>query len=268
MEIKLNVVEPNLIVSGDGIYLGLDGKDIVPVGLDVDWIVMNHIGELKVSKGDLETIGGGKGKQNGEFDTPLNEYLQEFKARFNSDFCFSITDDSTRLFGLSYVVNAATHELPWEAFFWKELAGIIANPDGFNRNCDNNEKKLKYIRIDRKRTFEEIKKLHDELEPKTPDNFAGISILPGRFPYDDKTLVVKYLAHVTLGQLKAKDRTQLELAKSKLVEKLKKVKGPALSLDAPCLQQQIWRLYFDAPRLVRDYGDVLNSFPRFFKLDP
>ena len=52
----------------------------------------------------------------------------------------------------------------------------------------------------------------------------------------------------------------------------KNVKGPCLSLDAPEIMSQVFRLYNIAHDLIQDYKDVLinpgNWRRRLFRLDP
>jgi hypothetical protein len=60
MEEKFDLIKPNLCVSGDNIYFGIEPQEVVSVSKSIDGIVKRNIGELKVKKSDLETAQAGQ----------------------------------------------------------------------------------------------------------------------------------------------------------------------------------------------------------------
>lgn len=268
MKIEFDIVNPNLYVFRDGIYFGMDNSDIIEVCKSVNEIIKNHIGELKVRELSINTIRDGESKGGGGFTISLEKYLDVLRedAKYTSGIN-AVTKDSARLFGLSYVVEAQTTETAKPMNDWDRLQKLFQDP---NKHFDNFEQS--YIcKLDRKRTLERMEKIYKELDPKIPDNTASLNVITGQIPYTEKTLQEKNMGVVSLYQFKAKDKTQIEETKTKLVERLKDVGGPCLSLDAPEIFRQVKVLYNESGELINQYGDILKSpnwKTRLFRLDP
>jgi len=270
MEVKFDIVKPNLYVVEDEVYFSMDHSDVVPIGKFVDEVIKRHIGTLKVKESDINIIQSGLSrKTERKYTVPLKKYLNVLNKEIrNSGKLKEITNKGAKLFGLSYLIDAQTIENLQDMRNWRAIQEDLADPE---KAFDEYEKDLLVYRLDRKRTLEEMRKLHQELNPKIPDNYAELVIVSGYVPSGEETILKKNLGVVDFLQLKAKDKTKIEGAKSELVEKLKEVDGPCLSLDAPEIYRQMVRLYSNAPRLIERYGDILK-YPewktRLFRLDP
>ncbi len=276
-EIKFNSVESNLYVLGDGVYFGMDDSSLLTASRHVDRVIKNHIGTLKVTEADLGVMETRMNKtEEKNYTAPLEKYLDVIERRIlKTGNLAGIRTPSSKLFGLSYLIAAQTIENSDDMRRWLLSQRDLTDPE---KAFDEYEKDHLVYRFDRERTLEEIRKLNQELDPKIPDNYAEFVVVPGYVPsiedrLDGKQdLIGKLLGSVRFTQLKAKDKTKIEEAKSELVERLKKTtKGPCLSLDAPAIFDQMMRLYKDAPVLIENYGDVLKQpawQTRLFRLDP
>lgn len=270
MEVKFDIVKPNLYVVEDGIYFGIGASDVVPTGEFVDEVIKRHIGALKVNESDIDVIQSGLSKKTEEkYTVPLKKYLNVLeKETRNSGRLKEITNRAAKLFELSYLIDAQTIENSQDMKNWREVQKDLDDPEkAFNEF----EKERLVHRLDRNKTLEEMKRLHQELDPKIPDNYAELVIVSGHVPFGKETILRENLGVVNFLQLKAKDKTKIEEAKSELVEKLKEVDGPSLSFDAPEIYRQMIGLYLNAPGLIEKYGDVLKSpmwKTRLFRLDP
>lgn len=293
MEVKFDVIKPNLYVVGERILFGIDNSDVIPVSRSVNEIVKKYIGELKVMKADLEVAESGKGKKfERRYIVPLGKYLDalesprglkrvakhmlnelfnESEAKYLSNELLplsGVTHDAAKLFGLDYLISAHTMETEEEWRNWETVQRDLADPE---KAFDKYDKDNLVYRLDRKKTLQEMKKLYKELDSKIPDNVASLLVVNGHVPASEQTVKQQSLGLVTFRQLKAKDKEKIEEAKSQLVEKLKEVDGPCLSFDALDICVQMWNLYINASRLIERYGDVLKSpmwRTRLFRLDP
>jgi len=263
MEVKFDIVRPNLYIVGDEVYFGIKRQDVIPVGRTVDEIIGKHIGVLKVNESDLELVELRRPVTTKEnCSVALTKYLDVIEGRYELGEFKGITSNEAKLFDLGYVLAAQTIEEGGEDLNdWIALQRNLNNPDEF---FDEYEKSNSVLRLDRERTLGEMKKLYKKLDADMPDNYAIFVIIDG------KTMQQNF-GMVDFLQLKAKDKTKIEKAKADLVERLKEVEGPCLSFDAPGLYEQFTRLYDDAPKLIREYGDILRNpmwRKRLFKLDP
>lgn len=271
MEVKFDIIKPNLYVVEDEVYFGMDASGVVPIGEFVDEVIKRHIGTLKVKESDIDIIQSGlrSKKTKGKYTVPLEKYLHVLNKNIrNSGRLKEITNEGAKLFGLSYLIDAKTIENFQDMKNWREIKEDLADPE---KLFDGFEEDTLVYRLDRKRTLEKMRKLNQELNPKIPDNCAELVVISGYVPSGKETILRKNLGVVSFLQLKAKDKTKIKEAKSELVEKLKEVDGPCLSLDAPEIYRQMVGLYSNAPRLIRRYGDILK-YPewetRLFRLDP
>lgn len=267
MKVKFDIVKPNLYVVGDKVCFGADPSDIISISRSIDEVVKKYVGDLKVKKSDVEVIKSGKSnKTERKYSVPLKIYLDalEEKTKYSGDF-IGITDKSSQLFGLSHIIDAETIENGNDISQWRKLQKDLANP---KKAFDEYDKKSLVYILDRKKTLKEMKELHQELDPRIPDNHAELVVVSGYVPSGEKTPTIKNLGVVSFVQLKAKDKTKIEKAKSQLVERLKDIEGPCLSLDTLDIYRQMTKLYTDAPELIQKYGDVLKSpwKTRLFKL--
>ncbi len=266
MEVKFDVVRPNLYFVGDNIYFGIDPSDVIPVSRTIDEVVGKHIGVLKVQKFDFEAIVSGKAEKSATgYDTLLSRYLNAVAEKNPTH--FGITSSEANLFGLRYIIDAQTQEETRSIHEWRNLQRGLVNPDD---TFDRMERDSPVI-LDRERTLEKMRKLYQELDSKMPENYADLFITVGELPAAEHNLKLQYVGRIILAQVKAGDESKIEEAKADLVEKLKEVEGPCLSFGTPQLLQQMASLYVNASELIRNYGDVLK-FPnwrtRFFSLDP
>lgn len=270
MEVKFNIIRPNLCVTGDEIYFGIDSSDVIPVSRSINESIGKYIGVLKVKESDLDVAESEESKNTSkDYSVPLTKYLDVIERKSKYEFGKSeITNSSAELFGLTYVINAQTIENGYDVADWRALQRDLADPD---KAFDKHDKSNLVYRLDREKTLKEMRKLHEELNPKIQDNYAEFAIVNEQIPSSEKTITPQKLGVINLIQLKAKDKTKIKEAKADLVERLKEVDGPSLSFDAPQTYRQMMRLYADAPKLIQNYGDVLRIpmwQTRLFKLDP
>ncbi|MCH7850421.1 MAG: hypothetical protein IH845_02150 [Nanoarchaeota archaeon] len=271
MERIYDVVKPNLYSAGNAVYFSVSPSDVVGVCRTIDEVVKEHIGDLMVSKTDLDVINGSRGNvsENEEWVVPLETYLGRLKRDFSlGEELNGITNDPDRLFGLSYKVYASTVKKFGDIKWWKGLRRDLADPD---KLFDNYENQNLIFRVDRERTLEEMKKLYEKLDQDVPNNYATLFVLSGKAPYSREEFQSKSVGRVSFGQVKAEDDTGIKEAKSDLIGKLKEVDGPCLSFDTPDLINQSIGLSNVADNLINNYGDILmdpNWSRRFFRLDP
>ena len=151
---------------------------------------------------------------------------------------------------------------------WMRFQKDLANPE---KLFDEYEQANIILSVDREKTLQKMKELDQKLSLIIPDNHAELVIVDGKIPSGANELTNQILSVISLIPVKAWDRTKIEEAESELIEKLKEVDGPCLSLDAPSLFGQIVNLYQDAPMLIAKYGDILRGpawQTRLFRLDP
>lgn len=269
MEVKFDIVRPNLYMVGDEVYFGIDSSDIIPVSRSVDKIIEKQIGVLKVKKTNLEVADFGKSRTTEKvYDTPLRRYLDIREEQFKVGKIAGITNNAAKLFDLGYLIDAQTVENGKDMNDWRLLQHDLANPD---EDFDRFERNFLFYKLDREKTLKEMKKLYEELDQKTPDNYAEFVVVNGDIPFSEHEIKTQHLGVVSFVQLKAKDKTKIEEAKIDLVERLKEVDGPCLSFDAPRIYKQMIGLYLNASELIQNYGDILKSpmwQTRLFRLDP
>ncbi|MEK6926183.1 MAG: hypothetical protein AABW50_02805 [Nanoarchaeota archaeon] len=269
MEVKFDVIKPNLYLAGDEIYFGIDSSDIIPVSKSIEEIVRNNIGELKVKESDLEVAEFGKSKKTEEkYIAPLRKYLDTCSPKYSLGRIPGVATQDSLLFGLGYIINAQTAENRSEIDDWKRLQAELADPDKYFNGLEESSFILK---VDREKTLEQMKKVHEELDLKMPENYAEFVLVSGYIPSTNTEVKRQHLGVIAFEQLKAKDKNKIEGAKTGLIERLKETDGPCLSFDAPCIFGQMMDLFYDAPELIQRYGDVLaspNWKTRLFRLDP
>jgi len=204
-----------------------------------------------------------------KYTTPLNKYLNALeKHRQETSLITGVQNSGSKLFGIGCIVDAQTYEDWSDCRNWRDSQRDLAKPDELFERYDRES--LVY-KLDRQKTLEEMRELHRRLDSKMPENYADLFITRGNVASSENRLEEKAIGRIAFFQLKAKDRAKIEEAKSALIEKLKEVDGPCLSLDAPCLLQQVIDIYQDSSELIRRYGDILKSpmwRTRFFRLDP
>ncbi|MBS3080300.1 hypothetical protein J4221_02425 [Candidatus Pacearchaeota archaeon] len=275
MEVKCEVVRPNVMsdnhASNDNrryhrSIFGLYSHDVVQVSRDIDKIISQYIGELKVKESNLKSLKeGGRHKSNERFEVPLSKYLDVIVASLKHEPLshIGISQEYSKLFGLSYLIDAQNYEGDSDDIrHWRGLQLDLADLEKY---FDDWEQQTT-TRFDRKRTLEEMKKHYEELDSKMPENFAGFCI--SDMSDNDEG---RYIGVINLTQLKAKDSAQIDNAELALVERLKQTDGPCLSMDSFNLLAQ-WVITFNNARyLVENYGDILldkNWKRRFFRYDP
>lgn len=268
MKKEFNIIKPNLYVLENEVYFSAETKEILKISRDVDKVVKEHIGQLKIEEGNLK-MAKGEGRQpwDDKFTIPFNEYLDilEKREKFSP-----ISYGYASMFNLGYYIDASTAEKTGEVGernFFKECL-----KDYSNKNLEKFKEDFPYIKIDKEETLKEMKNTYEKLNSKMPDYLAQFDIIPGIFVHDEEN-PVKIIGCVNFWQVKSEDKKKIETAKKDLIEKLKEYDGPCLSLDAPELHSQMWRLYnYDnATTLIGKYGDIIKDplwQTKFFKLDP
>ena len=264
-EVKFDIIKPNLYTRNGNIFIGLWTKNVVPVSEIVDEVIRKHIGELKVKDADLEIVRTGKTTREAgmEYTTPLNEFLNALKEKEYIKGGKHITNGFLEHFGVSWIIDAHTFSNATDLVYWQRLAIDLADP---NKTFDEYERDNLVYRFDRERTLAEMKKLRQGLEQKIPDSSAELVIHRGEFFGENAY-------HGFIGFIEAKEegKPKVEQARTGLIDKLRKYKGPCLSFDAPNILSQASRLYLDEPYLTNTYGDILtdpNWRRRFFRVDP
>ena len=263
MKVEIEVVRPNLHYKeieerSSSIYLGLRSNAIISVAQSIDDIVKKHIGELKVKESDLKVLESKIVHVSSPENTiPIGAYLKQLNKRYN----FSLTNKFEEFFKLNYIIDSQTEENYWNIQTWLMLQRDLADPE---KVFDNKDKGDLVFKIDRKKSLDSMKKLYEEIDPKIPTEYCGLFIMHGHDPREA-------IGYISLTRLKGKDNIQIKKAESELMEYLKDVNGPCLSLDAPAIINQIARLQADLPLLIERYGDIITSpnwKARLFRLDP
>jgi len=261
VEIKFDVVKPNLYVVGNSVYFGVGDSEVIPACRTVDEVVGRHIGELKVRESDLRVVETHDCQDTSEVvSVPLSRYLDACEESGKT----RMTNADAKLFGLGYLVAASVFDDHLKIGKWFTHQIFLEHP---NEGFDRWEECVSPIRADRDRTLDEMKRQYDEITAVLPEYDANLTVIPGVVPLSREAFV----GRVSFGQLIGKDAAKIDEAKSELVEKLKAIDGPCLSFDAPRLLDQAVNLFIDAPYLVRKYGDILCSRDwdkGLFRLDP
>ncbi len=266
MEVKFDVIKPNLYVVGDAIYFSMDNSDFIQATSSIDEVISKHIGILKIKESDKHVLLDGKSKPSEVYTLPLKEYLGLLKMSLSDE--TGITYKDADLFGLGYIVDAQTIENSADMNSWRELKIDLVKP---NEIFDKYEEEHGVFRIDREKTLDGMKKLYEELDQKMPDNYAEFYLVNGTIRSSNENFKIQHIGRVLFLQLKAENKNKIEEAKTDLIKKLKEIEGPCLSYDAPVLFNQMFRLYAKSQVLIQNYGDILkqpNWKTRFFRLDP
>jgi hypothetical protein len=264
MEVKIDVVQPNLLVSEDSIYFGMDSSEILPVCRDIDDIT-SGLG-LKVREVDLEVIKNwGSSEGSNRYTTPLKKYLdvledKESRGPLNIGE-YTISNTNSRFFNLGYIIDAASIEDPSLIDEWNRIRGILEDPDKYFGKMEEEG-----LVIDRERSLERLRRDQEELAGKFPKDGIAIflDVIKGGLHYKPK-----YLGAIEFEKFKGLEGA-LEPRTDKLVERLKEVRGPSLSLDVMNIHDQMWRLFYDSTHLANSYGDIITTDwrSRLFLVDP
>ena len=198
MEVKFDIVRPNLYIVGDEVYFGIKRQDVIPVGRTVDEIIGKHIGVLKVNESDLELVELRRPVTTKEnCSVALTKYLDVIEGRYELGEFKGITSNEAKLFDLGYVLAAQTIEEGGEDLNdWIALQRNLNNPDEF---FDEYEKSELVLRLDREKTLREMKKLYDRLITKNGLNGLKVYLECGRVitgPYGYLVTTVLHLKHI------------------------------------------------------------------------
>jgi hypothetical protein len=221
---KIEVVQPNLHVRGNNLFFSTDKNQALPACEYVDRIVAKHLGQLKVNELDLRIITERyvKGEKSGLFTVPLSDYLRKVSEIFRTlseGGILSLKMDSQESPG--YLVSALNLESVDDYCRFISLKRFLEDPE---KAFSSIEQILKY---DRKASLEAATRECERLAPQMPDNGAQLFVMA--CPNG------AYFAALKLTQVKSKDDSKIQETKKELVEALKGVKGPELSLAAATL---------------------------------
>lgn len=259
MKIEIEVVKPNLQVIRNQILFGIEPEDTIFASRIIDAAVEKYIGALKVRESDLETVQTGKSKsKDDKYIVPLKEFLDvKEKKDPKIEKCIT-TKDYLEVFGLSHIIKAKTYGEDLRRYLM--VRGFLEEP---NKQFDELEEYA--IIPDREKSLKEMKNLVAKLNSEMPNNYAELYVIPGQMNQE-----LKVLGCINFIKLKEENNSGIEETKSKIIEGLKEVDGPCLSLDALSIFNQATRLANEAPELVSKYGDVLTGYwkERLFRFDP
>ena len=264
MKLEFDIIKPNLYMHGDDIYFSADDSyNRISVSKFIDKVVSKHLGDLKVQESVLKLIKDDEEfEESKQYSVPLSEFLDvlEKKNRF-----VAITNNSAKLFDIGHLIDSQTNENSIDVRRYGKLKEILSNPD---KHFDESDERYLFDILDREKSLEKMKKLYNELDSKMLENNAEFLLLDGHFiPSNDSVPV----GRICFSQVKTKDKTNIEKAKTDLIEILKQVEGPCLSLDSPGLFRQACELYGNASKVIANYGDIIKDplwKTKFFKLDP
>jgi hypothetical protein len=195
---KIEVVQPNLHVRGNNLFFSTDKNQALPACEYVDRIVAKHLGQLKVNELDLRIITERyvKGEKSGLFTVPLSDYLRKVSEIFRT------------------LSEGGILSLKMDS---QESPGYLVSA----LNLESVDDYCRFISL--KRATREC----ERLAPQMPDNGAQLFVMA--CPNG------AYFAALKLTQVKSKDDSKIQETKKELVEALKGVKGPELSLAAATL---------------------------------
>ncbi len=265
MEVKYDIVKPNVYSVDNVVYFSLGCDDAIPLAKDVDRIAGRNIGDLKVKKSDLELISDWKFKlTDREHTIPLKDYLDAYdRAHQALGFQSGVTNREGNLLGFSFNVCADTFRSRDNIKTWRALKRELSEPE---RVFDRYDEEQLIWKVDRTKTLENMRRVYQELDVKIPDNIAHFDVISFR-QFSEMSLGV-----VAFHQIKSETNKAIEKAKAELIDKLKEIEGPALSFDVPSFVKQIGRINFgELTDVVNSYGDILFNpgWPdRLFRIDP
>ncbi len=255
MEIKFNLVKPNILVDGNCVYASIPKDQVVSFARDVDEVVGRNIGTLHVRERDVGAVTKKKKKKKSKEIVPLSDYLAVFEQ--NMDSTSVLTTPAYNLFGAGdYLVDAFTLE-----------KGNVDEVRKTNEFLKNLGAYVKYIReafgtsIDKEATRKHLSERLVKLEEGLAEKHGGLWIISGLAPsralrsfYDNSIAV----GRIGLGSRNEDDATLIK-TREELVDKLKGYDGERLSLDVPSLMDQAYRMNVDGASLMANYGDVLDN---------
>lgn len=233
---KIEVMQPNLHVRRNNLFFSTDKNQALPACEYVDRIVAKHLGQLKVDEGDLRILTEGSvqaEKREPLLTVPLSDYLRKVSEIFRTlskDEMLSLKMDSQESPG--YLVSALNVESVDDYRRFRSLREFLEESEKVFSKREN-----LILKYDRKASLEAAAKEYERLAPQMPDNGAQLFVMA--CPPNGA-----YFAALKLAQIKSKDDSKIQETKKELVEALKGVKGPELSLAAATL----------APIAISAYG--------------
>ncbi|MBU0761274.1 MAG: hypothetical protein KJ600_03400 [Nanoarchaeota archaeon] len=255
MEFKFDLVQPNLLVEGNCVYVNVPRDQVVSLARDVNEILSRNIGALQVRESDVGAVTGDAQKKRSKETIPLSEYLVAFEQQMGPHHV--LTTPSHNLFGAGdYLVDAFTLE--------KGEVGEVEKARGFLKNLGTHVKYIGKVfgavlseEAARKHLNERLAKLENGLAERYGSLWMISGLAPSRAVasfYDDSIAV----GRVALGSRNENDETLVK-TREELVDKLEGYSGERLSFDVPSLMEQAFRMNLDGPALMADYGDVLDN---------
>ncbi len=255
MEIKFDVVKPNLLVEKNNIYINVPREQLVPFARDVDEVVARNIGALHVRESDVGAVTDDQKKKRSKEKVPLSDYLAVLGDLGQRK---SLSIPSYVLLGAGdYLIDAWTLEKSKDVD-----PAEIKQTRGFLKNLGDHVKyigKSFGVPIDEEVAKKHLKERLSKLEEGLAERFADLWVISGLAPikflesFYDNTIVV---GRVILGSRTENDETVAK-TREELVEKLKAYDGIRLSLATPLLMDEAYKVHLDGHSLMADYGDVL-----------
>lgn len=269
-EVKIDVIQPNMLHANDAIYTSLFPADeVIPFCKKAAGIIEKNIGPLYTLSYFEKCLEAGKpglDLESVDYDFPLTKYLETFESK-NKEHkgVIALTVPGSISFNLGMFVDAQNYKLIDEARDILQIQEFIQNPNLIQ--CH------KACAIDKKKTVKNIKKEYDKLIKKFPDTYVSLTAMPILPLSVEKTKAAEdtdCIGVIQFANISGSNKEKIETTKDELVEALKGFDGPRLSLDAPILCTQLMDLFYNSYNFILRYGDVIqqNRESRFFIIDP
>lgn len=259
MKLEFDVVKPNLLVVGDEVYITVSKEDLVPFARDVDEVLARQIGQLQVRERDIGVVAENTEQKKSKKTVSLKEYLAVLEQKEDIR---GITNPSYELLGGGdYVIDAwileSSPDVDMEEI--TRLRRILGNLGNWVSSISGDFG----VEIDGESARRRVNEKLETLEKGVAERFGNFWVINGLAPvdrlnyfYDGNNGII--IGRVALGS-KNKEDEKLISTKNELVERLRKYNGHSLSLDAPQLMEQAYRLNLDGPNLMAHYGDILDN---------
>ena len=216
---QFEVVRPNIYGYNENVYFSATNNSLFHATKEIYEVVKRNIGVLK------DDMGSGKKRRD------LLGELQRLKnLQFSKDKLESILYKGFSRFNLGYAIYAGTAFADKYYIEWKKLSKI------------------------ERRTGRQRRRILT-LEKKISKNCAYLFVIAGDSSVQEGNPF--YIGCVNLINVRDKDDKAIERMKDSLLEKLKNIEGPQLSLDTPIIFEQQEKLRSDIGNLIENYGRIL-----------
>ena len=222
MKVEFDVIEPNLLIHRNDIYINVLKEELVPFARDVNEIVKNNIGTFLVRESDAGVMSKDSKKKNSKERIPLSEYLLILEQNQKSDNFGFISCPSYNFFGAGdYLIDAWT----LQNLEINNLTQFISDKS----KLENLKDILKQIKDDFGTLIEEpsaknyIEERLAKLEKGIPERYSGFWVITGLAPNKSlkQFLDDKIFAGVIRFNGINKNDEIISKTKNELVEKLR-----------------------------------------------